>query len=283
MYQERQNHEELAGLFARSMNISNPTPPPETRFEPPQPPAELPQQLPTEPIVYASMHYTHSRHVVPVRFSSTPETTPEPQRPLTNDEMYRMLLQNGINPHSLFPAQVHLFRHADLEQRLRLLELWSISPPDTAPYDLLKQQEAWSATSIPKEMEMARLRFERVVERNALHTAALRSASSDAELAPFHPPQPSLRTDVSGAGPATVQPERPASAPGTKTYAEPYMSSGYEMLAKREYDAHANTPLRETTRYNQATDPAYIGFQAQKPRFEDAENHALAQDEDMEL
>lgn len=58
------------------------------------------------------------------------------------------------------------------------------------------------------------------------------------------------------------QPERPSSAPEssrarTSVHAEPYMMSGYELLAQREYEQSNSSPLRETTRYNQSTDPAF--------------------------
>lgn len=53
--------------------------------------------------------------------------------------------------------------------------------------------------------------------------------------------------------------------------AEPYMQSGYEQLARRDYEQQVRSnaqrnaiameggpvPLQESTRYNQATDPAY--------------------------
>ena len=36
------------------------------------------------------------------------------------------------------------------------------------------------------------------------------------------------------------------------------MLSGYEMLARREYEATQQQPLQESKRYNQATDPAFF-------------------------
>lgn len=63
----------------------------------------------------------------------------------------------------------------------------------------------------------------------------------------------------------------PASPTLVQKQAEPYMLSGYETLARRDYEEQArlnaqretmamegmNQPLQESTRYNQATDPAY--------------------------
>jgi hypothetical protein len=42
-------------------------------------------------------------------------------------------------------------------------------------------------------------------------------------------------------------------------YAEPYMASGYEMLARREYEASARDAGVRC--YQQATDPAWVGQQ----------------------
>jgi hypothetical protein len=35
------------------------------------------------------------------------------------------------------------------------------------------------------------------------------------------------------------------------------MTTGYEMLAQREYERSNSTLLKETTKYNQATDPVF--------------------------
>src|ERR1700749_3363819 len=107
---DMQQQDELAGLFARTMTFSNPTPPPEETQQP-RPPAEEPKKI------YASMHY-----VPPTAFShQTPQASPEPEpRPLSDNEIAEMLVQHGVDPHSLFPSQVCLFRNADSDQRNRL-------------------------------------------------------------------------------------------------------------------------------------------------------------------
>lgn len=284
MHPHEQTNEELAGMFARTMQISNPTPPPEIHFHPPQPESthQTQQTAHAEPIVYASMHYTHTRHVVPVRFHATPETTPEPQlphTPLTDDDMISILTMNGIDPHSLVATQVELLRHADPQQQQRLIELWRMSPPSTATYDVLKQQMQYTTSTMQQEEEMAHLRQKRLADQQ-LFSPSQRSISSDPELVQLEDAM-SASIGHTRQGPTSV-PERPASAPGIKTYAEPYMMSGYEMLAKRDYEAQAYQPLRETNRYNQATDPVYIGPGLHKGR-EEAENVAMPQDEEMEL
>jgi hypothetical protein len=240
-----QQSDELSRLFDQSMNISNPTPPPDpVSFSPP--PAQAP-----DAVTYTSTHYTHSSHVIPTATPGPSAPSPRPQ--LSDQEMYDMLVQHGIDPHALLPNQVSLFRGAGPEQRLRLLELWRISPPNQgASYDLYKLQQSWPETSVEREEEMARLRHER--------------ARDQADwLAPRPQPASDLDPAEAGAGlevQADRMPARPASAPGqrTSTGAEPYMLSGYEMLARRDYEAQQQyAPLGESKRYNQATDPAFIG------------------------
>jgi len=145
--------------------------------------------------------------------------------------MLDILNRNSIDPSTLFPSQVDLLRNADLDQRLRLLELWRISPPNLGSYDLAKEQATWLSTTLQQEEQMAKLRYERQMAERTLSS----------------PPQ---------------ELERPSSAPESSrnrssVHAEPYMMTGYELLAQREYEQSNSVPLQETTRYNQATDPAF--------------------------
>jgi hypothetical protein len=258
--------DELAGLFARTMTFSNPTPPPDEQQMLPKP-AE-PEQQPQHAI-YASSHYVPNHHVlpvrhhtVPIRFHSTPQASPEPEpapQPfhpvvptLSDSEIVEILNRNSIDPHSLFPSQVVLFRNADNDQRLRLLELWRISPPNLGSYDLAQEQGTWLQTTLQQEEQMARIRYERQI--------AEQSFAADRHV-------PGLSV--------IVEPERPASAPESRSRvsvsAEPYMTNGYELLAQREYE-HSDAALQETTRYNQSTDPAYRGSGTWDKSIEDMEN-----------
>jgi hypothetical protein len=231
--------DELANLFASSMNFSNPTPPPDEpqikpeHFQPP--PQEEPQR------VYASTHY-----IPPTSFhaNSTPQASPEPEpRPLSDNEIADLLIQNQIDPHTLFPSQVALFRHAGDEQRQRLLELWRISPPNLGAYDIQKEQSSWLETTLAREEEVARLRYERAV----IESQGIGSPYQEQEIS------------------------RPSSAPAaTQVQAEPYMMSGYEALAQREYERGA---LEETKRYTQATDPVYAYHGNWKQNVQQMENN----------
>jgi hypothetical protein len=250
---QHQQTDDLSRLFDQSMNISsNPTPPPDPVYSPPL----------VAPIAYASTHYTHSRHVVAPAVPGP--STPSPRPQLSDQEMYDTLVQHSIDPHALLPNQVALFRGAGLDQRLRLLELWRISPPNqNASYDLYKLQQSWPETSVEREEEMARLRHERAREQRDWLPPRPQPAS---DLDPAES-RATASAETAPGPPAGSVPARPASAPGQRTSsaaAEPYMLSGYEMLARREYEAsqqqqQQHAPLGESKRYNRATDPAFMG------------------------
>lgn len=252
--------EELSRLFSANMNLSqapfNQTPPP------PQPEPQViaehvqqeeQEQTPTSPpITYISQHYTHSYHVVPTRHIPPP---PEKTH-IDTSELEAILLRNSIDPSFLFPSQIDLFQNADNDQRLRLLELWRISPPqgrqgipEGVDYNTSRQLYDWPPTSLEQEEAMAKLRYERMLEE--------RMQREDIQ---DHQQELDQSMDE-GTESAAVQATRDllTSSPDTRT-AEPYIVSGYDMLAKREYEESAQAAanhLRESTKYNQATDPVY--------------------------
>ena len=176
---------------------------------------------------------------------SQPQDFVQPQRQqLTDEELVRMLVRSSIDPALLSPTQVDLFRNADYDQRLRLLELWRIAPLGEA-YILPQTVAREAETNLRSEEELAGHRYElRMLERQ------MSSRSNDNAMA------------ESSTSP-TVELVRPSSAPPeSKGAAEPYMMSGYEMLVRRDYETQAQAtsqPLQESTRYNQATDPSYKG------------------------
>ncbi|KAE8864937.1 hypothetical protein PTNB73_05825 [Pyrenophora teres f. teres] len=185
--------DELARLFSANMNLSHVTAQP-VQTQAPQEQEQAPKQ-----IVYASQHYTHSHHV-PLR--STSEPAMETQT--TCSDLAAVLLRNSIDPTLLFPSQMDLFQNADDDQRLRLLELWRISPRQAVKVTQQQQNELAQQEAIQQ------------------HQQQLEQSMGTAN-------------------------------------AEPYMSSGYEMMARREYEEsmRADTPVEEMNKYNQATDPVY--------------------------
>jgi hypothetical protein len=206
--------DELAQLFAANMHLSQ-NAPQQMQLPQPEPVPQQKEQEAPKAIVYASSHYTHSHHVVPTRSASEPALRTH----IELSELGAILLRNSINPEMLFPSQVELFQNADDDQRLRLLELWRISPPqgrqgypEGSEYNMSRQLYDWPPTSLAQEEAMAKLRYEKCQQEEQ----KARELSTSPQVA------------------------------------EPYMMSGYDMLAKREYEQSAKEPS-----YNQATDPVY--------------------------
>ncbi|KAF2658243.1 hypothetical protein K491DRAFT_702885 [Lophiostoma macrostomum CBS 122681] len=245
--------EELARLFSASMSLfqvpQSMTPQHDQQVSEQQPvqPQQGPEAIQTpSPIIYASQHYTHSYHVVPNR-----QNPPAYQAHAAASELEAMLQRNSIDPSHLFPSQIDLFQNADNDQRLRLLELWRISPPqgrqgypEGVDYNTSRQLYDWPPTSLAQEEAMAKLRYEKMLEERA---------SEDIHTHQQHMDQSMDQENESAAVRATG--DLLASE-----HAEPYIVSGYDMLAKREYEQSAVAAakhLQESTRYNQATDPVY--------------------------
>ncbi|KAF1929890.1 uncharacterized protein M421DRAFT_100312 [Didymella exigua CBS 183.55] len=212
--QANMQHDELAQLFAANMHLSQNAPQQSQQTQPVPVPQQAEQEA-TKAIVYASSHYTHSHHVVPTRSASEPPVRTN----IELSELGAILVRNSINPELLFPSQVELFQNADDDQRLRLLELWRISPPqgrqgypEGSDYNMSRQLYDWPPTSLSQEEAMAKLRYEKAQQEE--------------------------------------QKARELSA--SPQVAEPYMMSGYDMLAKREYEQSG-----KEASYNQATDPVY--------------------------
>jgi hypothetical protein len=156
--------DELAQLFAHSMslNYTLPPPTPDKQF--------LNHPAAAQPIYYTSQHYVPSSylHISPTPdqqqaavpapradspLSGSPMDNNNNNQTLTPIHLASMLRNHDIDPTSLSPSQVKLFTNADYEQRLRLLELWRISPPRSADH---WQQD----TSLAHEEQLAAVRYE---------------------------------------------------------------------------------------------------------------------------
>ena len=241
-------HEELAALFARNLHFNNnpyvaqaPAPEPE--------PAPAPAE---QPIIYSiSQHYNHSAHVVaqqPARPASEPPQTDQ----LTAEII---LARHGVDVASLFPSQLELFKTAAPEQQMRLVELWRICPPDYGGHALANDIGNWPTTSFQQEEAMAKLRYERqMLEERVAQTSGDQSMDSD------------TMSDSSIAGPLTPVQGTDGRWAITGPSVEPYMASGYEALAAREYEQSA-APAKDVYShfgtavgghgYTQSTDPVY--------------------------
>lgn len=199
-----------------------------------------------------SQHYHHSAHVVKQQSRSTSE--PPPQTDQLTTEI--ILSRHGVDPTTLFPSQIELFRSAEPGQQMRLIELWRISPPNYGGHALAQDLRTWPATSFQQEEEMAKLRYERQMLEERMSRAG-------AHQNPFDNSDDAM-SDESTNGPLT--PIQGGDGRWNGTEVEPYMHSGYELLARREYELSA-LPARDISShfgnsagpssYKTATDPVY--------------------------
>ncbi|TKA78530.1 hypothetical protein B0A49_01635 [Cryomyces minteri] len=244
--QAQMQQEELAGLFARSLNFSNYAPAVQTAQQ--EEPAQHQPPL-SQPVTYITQHYNHSAHVRP-KAASEPSTSYS----LTNNHFPRsdlesLLRRSDIDPSFLYPSQINLFQNADSDQRLRLLELWRIAPLKYGNHEMaLYSGGPWPDTNLQQEEEMAKLRYDRLMDerrQDARQEQQQDSSSMEQNVpAASHWPPPARARAASILNARDVQPS-----------AEPYVISGYESLAQRDYIQQASS--QEPTRYNQSTDPVY--------------------------
>ncbi|KAI1200958.1 hypothetical protein F5X97DRAFT_66207 [Nemania serpens] len=265
--------DELASLFSRNMTFQQQPPPVQ---QPPQPQPSQQQPEP-EPIQYSiSQHYHHSAHIV---HHDTP--VPEPQRsfsvpPQTQPSAEQALSRHGIDPLCLSPQQLNLFKTADTPQKIRLIELWQICPPKNSQQS--HPTVAWTNTTVEQEEAIAQLRHEQKLAEEEARRDSLMSMDGT----PLTPVQTTDGHWVSTA------------------YVEPYMMSGYEMLARREYEESAKRELEEEMArpkevyshfgsavgggpYRLATDPVYASDWATQQQAMENQYGVFQQMEDMEL
>lgn len=233
--------DDLSALFSRNLTLQNFTdvPPQEVK------PAE-------EPYIYSiSQHYHHSAHIA-AQQPSRPASEPPQTDQLTTEII---LSRHGVDSSTLSPSQIELFKTADASQQMRLIELWRICPPDYGGHALAHDIGNWPTTSFQQEEAMAKLRYERqLLEERLSRTGGDQSSMDNTE---------DNMSDSSTAAPLT-----PIQAGDGRwaTHAEPYMQSGYETLASREYEQSAATSKDIYSHfgtavggpnYDHATDPVY--------------------------
>lgn len=224
--------DDLATLFAKNLTLNSVVRPPPAQQDP-------------DKIVYASMHYTHSAHVL------APQTQPEavedehmqrrssepPRSDLQDLEL--LLRSHGVNTTALSFPQVELFRNADDAQKQRLIQLWTICPPTNATDN---PTLTWSNTTLEQEEMLAQRRYE-----SQQHSPAVTEVTMSLDGTEV-PTDPGL-----SASPSSVQSNDGRWVPLTHSYMEPYMQSGYEELARREYEAGA----KKESEYKASVDPVY--------------------------
>jgi hypothetical protein len=233
-------NEELVNLFSRNLS-----------FNPYVAPVAEPSHSET-PIIYSiTQHYHHSAHIAaqqPARPASEPSQTDQ----LTTEII---LSRHGVDVASLSPAQITLFKTADVGQQMRLVQLWQMykdTPTPTISQDLSNHQ----STSFEQEEAIAKFRYERLIlEERMSRTGGDQGMDMDDTM-----------SEESSATPMPMTPIQGGDGRWAGLHvAEPYMSSGYEDLARREYEqsakqskdmySHFGTAVGST--YNHSTDPIY--------------------------
>lgn len=233
--------DDLATLFAKNLTLSQPAP----------------QQQPEDPnkIIYISQHYTHTAHIAQPQPTSAPaddEPMPRPSsEPADLADLELALRAAGVDTSALSLPQAELFRRADDAQRARLVQLWTICPPaknNNNDHPGLTGL-TWSATSLEQEEMLARRRYEAQQQQQQQQQQRPQSAEVAMSLDGTEVPVASLSNSPS----SSVQSSdgRWQSVSHAHSYMEPYMASGYEELARREYDASARKaaldPVYRTT------------------------------------
>ncbi|KAJ3478924.1 hypothetical protein NLG97_g8451 [Lecanicillium saksenae] len=242
MQSNMQVPDELLALFSRNLTFNPELQAAMANEQAQQQQLQQQQQAepaPAQPVYSASQHYTHSYHISKPRSQDVEAEAHQAfQRPssapLENEaaQAEALLRSHGVEPSLLTPSQLQLFKTADDGQKLRLLELWSICPPNGAQNI---PALAWSSTTLEQEEHLARVRYQREQQMNAVMD------------------EPPMEQIASG------QWTQPAES-------EPYMTSGYEELMRRENERNASNRTANaychfsgSVSYNKAMDPIYMG------------------------
>ncbi|KAI9745748.1 MAG: hypothetical protein M1818_001284 [Claussenomyces sp. TS43310] len=214
-------HEDLATLFSRNLTLHN------HATQEPAPQLPIHQTIkPEQAITYSiTQHYHHSSHV-----ATKPRAASEP--PTTDRQTTNIILsRHGVDAATLLPSQVELFQSAEPAQQMRLVELWRICPPNYV--SAAEDSGHWPSTSFQQEEAMARLRYERqMLETRTPRSSMEQSDSSEDIMSDGEQSNAPITPIQGGDGRWDGQiPDHPVS--------EPYMISGYESLARREYEQSA--------------------------------------------
>ncbi|KAI1642254.1 uncharacterized protein F4817DRAFT_307180 [Daldinia loculata] len=261
-----QTSDDLAALFSRNLTL--------------QPrPAQAPQETPRvqEPgITYSiSQHYHHSAHIAHQDDSQAELQRRSSEPPQTQQFSIESILNSyGIDHTALSAAQMQLFKTAEDNQKMRLIELWRICPPAGSHEN---PAVAWTSTTVEQEQLLAQLRYERrMAEEEQKNTMMSLDGT------PLTPVQTG-----DGRWVATCD-------------VEPYMMSGYEALARREYEESARQQYEESMErpkdvyshfgtaiggpnYRPATDPVYDNDWMRKQQSMENQYGVFQQMDDMHL
>ena len=165
----------------------------------------LPQASPTR--YSASQHYHHSAHLASP--GADTESTPLDRGFL---DIKAAIAEHGVDTAGLSQPQARLFATASADQQRGLVEIWRIAPPERGAWSSAEDAEE---TTLVEEARRAEQRHEQRMAREA-------GMSGFVEIVP---------------SPRGMDVE--ARRQADPHVAEPYMKSGYEILAERDYNRRA--------------------------------------------
>ncbi|KAH6619453.1 hypothetical protein B0J18DRAFT_370041 [Chaetomium sp. MPI-SDFR-AT-0129] len=230
VYTHLQQQEELAALFHRNLTldpVSRPMPAP----EPAPAPVEEPEK--EHKIVYISQHYTHSAHIAKPDTQQQYQQPPRPASEPPQSEyaaVEQVLREHSVDTSGLSAAQLELFKTVDTPEKLRLMELWRACPPRNSTDN---PTLTWSMTSVEQEETLARLRFEQ--QQQDLIDQQLQQEFGMMQDEPEPEPETVMSLDGTPLTPIQAGDGHWISI-ASPSNMEPYMASGYEEMARREYE-----------------------------------------------
>lgn len=140
-------------------------------------------------------------------------------------------MEHSVNPSMLSPAQISLFKTATPDQRQRLVALWRIVPPVYSDMPAL----AHSIHTFEQEEQLAQLRFNQSTLHleQEQHSAQLRYEQAMLEERMSRVGADDCMSDDAN---DPLTPVQASTGVWANVAAEPYMLSGYEEAAAREYE-----------------------------------------------
>lgn len=235
---------ELSALLARGLTFTN------GNTSQPAATAESPKTTQSTIKYSITQHYHHSTHVVPLAQPSGPQCLALKLTQMDETTANMILSRNGVDPSALFPSQLTLFRQVDLAQQMCLIEIWRSWPSARGSQAYCLENRRASTSDFLRHEQ----RDTDAMDRDGAQSVSIHST---------YPPAPA-KGSSSDLGDST---DRAPSA----HLAEPYMVSGYDVLAQRDYELLAQqhrdsySPLGSAVggrpqaldSYRAATDPVY--------------------------
>jgi hypothetical protein len=229
-----QPQEELIALFSRNLTL-DPVSQPAAAPAPTPAPEPTPAPQEERKIVYISQHYNHSAHVAKPD-AQPPRPASEPPQS-EHAAVEQVLREHSVDTSGLSSAQLQLFKRVDTPQKLHLIELWRACPPTNSNDN---PTLTWSMTTMEQEEVFARLRFEQQQQR-------LIDQQLQEEFGMMQDdPEPEAVMSLDGTPLTPIQGGDGRWLDSSAYhYMEPYMASGYEEMARREYEASARRAYAE--------------------------------------